>query len=428
MGLFRSAFGISLVALAAILAPVGIHFVKPLGIFYTPKPTVLGDGEGPIRIEDTLYCEDVHHYRPANLLFTACEDSKVTRFEWFPGLGHLNPQSSRGSIHVVDPKKLTKGVLCLQTMKSTRLNFQNFEGSFVTHGIDVIGDPAQGDAVYIFAVNHLPNPEYFEASGAAENIPKARSQIELFRHVLQSDSVQHVRSIRHPLVYTPNDIYAVSPHSFYVTNDHFYRDGTRRLIEDAWPSAKWSNVIHVQLTDLNSVDATAGLDASIALTGLWNNNGLGHGRTDQELVISSAMGGELYVSDWHAANNTISVKTSIPFDCITDNPSYYADPYRTHSDDASGIVIAGVTRGFYLAQTGKDPNALDPMQVWIAQPKVGTDKWEKKLLFEDDGSRIRTASAAVLVPIEPKADGTKRAWLFVTGFLSESMVAVQVEL
>lgn len=104
MGPFRSAFGILLVALAALLAPVAVHLVKPLGIFYTPKPTVLGEGKGPIRIADTIHCEDVHHYRPANLLFTACEDSKATRFEWFPGMGHLNPQSSRGSIHVVDPK------------------------------------------------------------------------------------------------------------------------------------------------------------------------------------------------------------------------------------------------------------------------------------------------------------------------------------
>lgn len=323
---------------------------------------------------------------------------------------------------------LIRIALSIQTMKSTRLVFQNFEGSFVTHGLDVITDPARDDAVYIFAVNHLPNPEYLEVKHPAADIPKARSQIELFHHVLQSNSVHHVRSIRHPLVYTPNDIYAISPDSFYVTNDHYYREGSGRLVEDIWPSAKWTNIIHVQLADLESADATAKITASVAHAGLWNNNGLGHGRTEQELVVSSAMGGELYVSDWHATNNTISVKTTIPFDCVTDNPSYYVDPYRTDSDDASGIVIAGITQGVYVAKTGKDPNALDPIQVWIAQPRAGTDRWEKKLLFEDDGSRIRTASAAVLVPIEPKGDGKKRAWLFVTGFLSESMIAVQVEL
>ena len=312
-------------------------------------------------------------------------------------------------------------------MKSARLTFQNFEGSFVTHGLDVIQDPAQADAVYIFAINHLPNPGCFETTHPDDNTPKARSQIELFHHVLESGSVRHIRSIRNPLVYTPNDIYAVSPDSFLVTNDHFYRDGIGRFIEDAWPYAKWSTIVHVRLNDRDAVVATAGIEASIALEGLWNNNGLGRGRTDHELVISSAMGGELYVSDWHATNNTISVKSTIPIGSVTDNPSYYTDPYRSDSNDASGIVIAGLSKGFYLARTGKDPNALDPIQVWIARPRAGTDEWEQKLLFEDDGSRIRTASAAVLVPIEPKDDGKKQAWLFVTGFLSENMVAVKVD-
>lgn len=311
-------------------------------------------------------------------------------------------------------------------MKSTRLAIENFDGPFVTHGIDVIEDPEQADAVYIFAVNHLPNPDHWLASEGAESIPKARSQIELFHHVLQSEFVQHVRSIRHPLVETPNDVYADSPYTIYVTNDHFYRDGALRLVEDLWPSAKWSSVIHVQLADLKATDAEAGVDASVAHTGLWNNNGLSHGRTDQEIVISSAMGGELYVSQRHA-NHTISVMDTISFETVTDNPSYYEDPYRTATDDASGFVVAGVTQGIYLPKTSRDPDATDPSQVWYARPQPGTGEWEKKLLFEDDGSRIRTASAAVLVPIESE-NGQRRTWLFVTGFLSESMIAVQVEL
>ncbi|KAJ5624673.1 hypothetical protein N7510_000982 [Penicillium lagena] len=315
-------------------------------------------------------------------------------------------------------------------MKSKRLAFDNFKGPFVTHGIDVIEDPKQADAVYIVAVNHLPNPEYYEQeaeAAEAQNIPKARSQIELFRHVLQSNTVQHVRSIRHPLIRTPNDVIADSPHSLYVTNDHFYPEGTMRLIEDLWPSAKWTNIIHVQIDDLKSKDATAGIQATVAHTGLWNNNGLGHGHSEQEVVISSAMGGELYLANKYDNNNTLSIHSTISFDTVTDNPSYYADPYRTDSDDASGYVVAGISQHFNLPKTSKDPEAKDPCQTWYARP-AGDGKWEKKMLFEDDGSRLRTASAAVLVPIEPKEDGKKRAWLFVTGFISESMVAVQVEL
>ncbi|CAG8936583.1 unnamed protein product [Penicillium salamii] len=398
-------------ALVSYLAGPVSHIVRISGVFLTPNPTVLGEGQGPIYIADTVHCEDVHHYRPANLLFTACEDHKSTRFSWFPPLGHMAQPSGRGSLHVVDPK----------TMKSSRLAFTNFEGPFVTHGIDVIEDP-DANAVYIFAVNHLPNPAYFEA-GEPEGVHKARSQIELFHHVLGSSTAQHVRSIYHPLVETPNDVYAESPVSFYVTNDHFYRDGAMRMVEDLWPSAKWSSIIHVHVDELSK---EGNVDASVALTGLWNNNGLGHGRTDKEMIISSAVGGELYVSA-PQSNRTIEIQETIPFETVTDNPSYYADPYRTDDDDASGFVVAGISQAIYLPTNAKNQDATDASKVWYTRFLPDTGVWERKLLFEDDGLRIRTASAAVLVPIEPKG-GKKLAWLFVTGFMSENMIAVQVEL
>lgn len=92
------------VALVAFLSGPISHIIRIGGVFLTPNSTVLGEGQGPIYIEDTIHCEDVHHYRPANLLFTACEDYKNTRFSWFPPLGNLVPATTSGSIHVVDPK------------------------------------------------------------------------------------------------------------------------------------------------------------------------------------------------------------------------------------------------------------------------------------------------------------------------------------
>lgn len=202
-----------------------------------------------------------------------------------------------------------------------------------------------------------------------------------------------------------------------------------RHIEDVWPSAKWSSIIHVQLPTNNKDTA---IQASVALTGLWNNNGLGHGRTTNEMIISSAIGGELYIAtpnpDISISNRSLSISESIAFDTVTDNPSYYVDPYATSDDDVSGVVIAGISRAIRLPVTAKDPDAIDPVQVWYARPSRSGAGWEKRLLFEDDGVRIRTASAAVLVPVEMNGDGVKRAWLFVTGFMSEGMVAVQVEL
>lgn len=153
----------------------------------------------------------------------------------------------------------------------------------------MIADPSQSSAVYIFAVNHLPNPKY----DGTEHTFKARSQIELFHHVLGTGVARHVRSIRHPRIITPNDVYAESPSSFYVTNDHYYRHGLKRLVEDVYPLAQWTDVVHVRLDQLESVDAEAGINATTALSGIRNSNGIGRGQ-NEEVLVCSAIGGIMY--------------------------------------------------------------------------------------------------------------------------------------
>lgn len=326
-------------------------------------------------------------------------------------------------------------------MKSTKLSFENFDQTFVTHGIDVIEDPEAKNAVYIFAVNHQPNPEWVKTR--REHLQKSNSQIELFHHVIGSKSARHLRTIRHPLIETPNDIYATSPNTFYVTNDHYYREGAMRMVEMLTPNIGWSNTVHVSIQDLSSSDPEAGLDINTALTGIKNNNGLGHvhvrGEHTDEVTVASAERGMLYRT-LPNANHTLTIIGTISMDSTLDNPSWYSDPWATADDDASGYVLAGLARGIDLGGNSKNPEAKDPPFVWLVQ-RAGASKaarqassssveeWEKKLVFADDGSRVRTASAAVIVGIDPKKEGgKKRGWLFVTGFMTEHMIATKIDL
>lgn len=341
----------------------------------------------------------------------------------------------------------TAEMLTKKTMKSTRLTFENnFSGPFITHGIDITPDPEQPDAIYILAVNHAPHPAYHPERPGREwhwEGPKARSQIELFHHVLDTTTVRHVRSIRHPLIRTPNDIYAESPSKFLVTNDHGYREGLRRMVEDTVPLAKWSDLVHVRLDALEATDAEAGVDATIALKGLYNNNGLGHGRSADEILIASAAGGIFWraqpVFDDNGGGATkLSIIEEIRMESMLDNPSYYADPYATTpDDDASGFVLAGMRQPLdVVLKNQTDPTAKDGAIVWHMRPNTtisedGTPTisgWETRLLFEDDGTYLRSGSTAVLVPIQTRPDEGKKAWLFVTGFYAKSVVAVKVDL
>ncbi|KAK7977413.1 hypothetical protein PG988_004903 [Apiospora saccharicola] len=432
------------------------------GLFRTPSSTHTSAEDTVVVIEGTKHCEDLHWHKPTQRLFTACEGPRTTRFSWWPPLAnHEDPtalKDARASLVVVDPK----------TQKSTELRFENFDGPFVTHGIDVASDQAdpQKQGVYIFAINHLPNPAvygkypYGPAKPGTWDLPRAASQIEIFHHVVGSSHARHLRSVKHDLIRTPNDIQVLGragvsqPLQFIVTNDHHYQHGRWRQIEDVYPGANWTDTIHVELDSLEPVKgtaaaATAGVHASVALDGMWNNNGLGYARTTDELLLTSAMGATLYVGKAEVVNSgnsppRINITDTVEFDSLVDNPSFF---YDEADPGSSGVVLAGVGDIFSIPRHHNDTGvkivgatAVVPrndVRVWFAQPRFDSELrkrvWEKTLLFQDDGSRIRTASTAVLVTVGPapyslkREGGKSQAWLYVTGFWAENMIAVKVE-
>jgi hypothetical protein len=288
-------------------------------------------------------------------------------------------------------------------------------------------------------VNHLPNPEYYSFASPDPKTPKARSQIEVFEHVIGSTTAKYHRSIRHPLIRTPNDIYVSNPTMFYVTNDHFYREGYMRPIEEIGPNSTkpWSDIVHVTVGSLGyQANATIGVTAKKAYEGMHTPNGLGHGVDDSEiLIVRSAMGVLIRAtqdpSDNSRSGKRLILQESIQLLSTLDNPFYYKDPYASADNDASGYVLAGLARGCDMSKTAADPKGIDPVMVWLVQPnKTGSgEKWIKKLVFQDDGKFIRSASSAALVGIDPKENGGKKqAWLYVTGFLSEAMVATKIDI
>lgn len=318
----------------------------------------------------------------------------------------------------------------LQSKQSQRLKFINFKGPFNTHGIDVIPDHDSAEAaVYIFAVNHPPDltkcSDAMNLKGCKAN---AASRVEIFHHVIGSDVATHLRSVQHPLISTPNDILAQSPHSFYVTNDHYYKGGTLRFLEVVFWGAKWSTTVFVELDSLTSTNSTAGVKARVAASGIHNQNGLGRGRSG-EILVGCAGTGVLKVGKASPENPAIQILSSIKLDSTIDNPSYFRDPYANSTFDASGYILAGLSRAADLPKTTTDPNGTDGSMVWYVPSAVESSAMSPMLLFEDDGERIRFATAAVMVAIDPKLeDGQRWAWLFVTGAFAKGAVAVKINL
>jgi len=324
-----------------------------------------------------------------------------------------------------------------QTKASRRLEFVNFDGPYNTHGIDVISDPDSTEpAVFIFAVNHVPDANTCPGPTSHQDcVWRSSSRVEVFRHVLGSTTISHVRSVAHPLISTPNDVLARDPFSFYVTNDYFYKEGPVRQFELMFWLAKWSTTVFVEFQVVSPPNATAGVTVKVALDGLYNQNGLGRGRNG-EIMIGRAGAGAVEIGHISADNNTISVVDTFYMDSTVDNPSYFADPYASEAFDGSGYVFAGLARAADILETTKSPEALDGSMVWFVPTKPRDNTGGSKasdvaprLIFEDDGSRLRFGTTAVLVAVDPKLEGGQRwAWLFATGPYAKRAVAVKVNL
>ncbi|KAI5309818.1 hypothetical protein KEM55_002341, partial [Ascosphaera atra] len=290
--------------------------------------------------------------------------------------------------------------------------------------------------------------------------------IEIFRHVIGSSAAKHLRSVQHHDITTPNDIWAESAGSFYVTNDHYYRSGHLRYVEDAIPWAKLTYVYHVQVLDQSTLSGKKkagvvapqdGLLVRRATPAMHNVNGMGHvqnargeEKSPREVLITSAGSGQLY-----RANITMELPWTVEsqdrnltdiqdhrFDVMLDNPSYYADPWADRDSDVSGYVTAGMTQAAKFAWDFKKEKKDGPQgggfRVYISQLRPPDSKrtreyyrehMERKTLIEDDGSLMRGLTTALVVPVDPKTEGgAKKGWLFLASVLDEKIVAVKVGL
>ncbi|KAF7969980.1 hypothetical protein HWV62_25470 [Athelia sp. TMB] len=380
-------------------------------------------GESPKVIPGTYQAEDLHHHLPSGLLFAPCQDESRGREPWFPPIpdyGDVKGIGS-GSIVVINPK----------TLSTQRLALKNFTGIFLTHGIDIYSPEDDPNTVWIFAVNHLPNPEYYQ-SPKKKGALKARSQIEIFRHVIGTTEAEFVRTVRHPLIRTPNDVFIVNPSSFYVTNDHYYREGFMRTVEDVLTErfGAWTDTVHIAITDMDSNEPSGGIDVTIALPKMHNNNGLGHTDKPNEVAIVDASCGKLAIAERSltlGATPALIVRESIQLDCCLDNPCYFQDPYATAEHDGSGFILAGLAKAVEFEKTWKTPGSAIPVQVWHVKRRNG--EWEKKLIFQDDGKLMRSAATAVMVAVDPSQNGGRRQGdLFVTGPLADAIVVSRVDL
>lgn len=125
------------------------------------------------------------------------------------------------------------------------------EGSFTSHGFGFWTDPTPGsDMMRVFLVNHRPALDGLINALILDETTGANSTIEIFETRVGSDVAQHIRTVAHPLIRTPNNVEPTGPDSFYVTNDHHVKRGKKKTLDVLLP---WTEVVHCDTKGCNVV-------------------------------------------------------------------------------------------------------------------------------------------------------------------------------
>lgn len=111
-------------------------------------------------------------------------------------------EQESGGLYLLD---LTSGEYILKHLT------HNFKLPFAPHGISLF----KADSTYIVAaINHTPSAH----------------TVEFFS--LYNEELTHTGTIKSSQLISPNDLVLVNENQFYITNDHGFREGFGRLLED----------------------------------------------------------------------------------------------------------------------------------------------------------------------------------------------------
>lgn len=208
---------------------------------------------------------------------------------------------------------------------------------FHPHGISLYR--AQGGPLTLMAVNHRRD---------------GTSSIDIFAVTEGKDAVgapavslSERASVHSSLIFSPNDVAAVGPDRFYVTNDHTSRTDFGRMLE-----------IYLLLPRANVVYYDGAVPRVVA-EGLRYANGVALSRDYTRLYVAETLGREIRTYDIQPVSGGLTLQGAYPLPAGLDNIDV---------DAAGNLWVAGHPKLFDFVDYAGDPSRPSPSEIF----KVGT--------------------------------------------------------
>ncbi|KGL72537.1 Serum paraoxonase/arylesterase 2, partial [Tinamus guttatus] len=224
--------------------------------------------------------------------------------------------------------------------------------SFNPHGISTYVD--KDDSVYLFVVNH----------------PHHKSTVEVFKFSEDDRSLLHLKTVRHDLLPSVNDIIAVGPDSFYATNDRYFSDFPLLFLE-RFLGLTWTNVIYYSPKEVKEV-----------ADGFYSANGINISPDGKYIYVADVMDSSVHVLEKHSDWNLTRVKM-LQLDTLPDN--LFVDPHT--GDIWTGCHPNGMKLIHYNPEDPPASEVLRIQDILSEQPTVTR-------VYADSGSVLQGSSAA----------------------------------
>ncbi|KAJ7287636.1 hypothetical protein C8J57DRAFT_1446322 [Mycena rebaudengoi] len=355
------------------IAAAGFQFwLRPVLLTLGVWRTVIPFGPSDCSLVPLAACEKIVLHAPSGVLYAACS-TPASRTLWTPTLYELNATG------------VSQDYIATYAPNGAIARLQPSFPGLSLHGMDVVPSAANPSELFIFAVNHRKPADVHAAATIG-----ADSTVEIFKTVLGTTQLTHLRTVRDPVIITPNDIVgSADGKSFYFTNDHGAKTGLVRKLGLGYPAGS-----------VGYCDVDEG--CKFAINNMHGANGITRAPNNDTFFVASSVLGGITVLERQDDNALVKIHT-IPTDRGVDNLSV----------DSEGVVWgAGFPQVFATLAHIRNPSLLAPSSAHAISQNLGPssffgEKYTVTKVFEDDG---KLASGSTTVVHDPE-----RRRLFLTG-------------
>ena len=324
-----------LIVTAIFVVVLGLFILDTLhkaGEFKTIEPHFAGRGQ---RVEGLVGAEDITINPSTGVALISCDDRRANR----------SGQNKPGAIYSFDLNLDPPQIINL----TPALPFE-----FHPHGISLYL-PSDSSA-RLFAVNHRADGHFIEVFDVADSV------------------LYHRESISSTLMHSPNDVVAVGPREFYVTNDHGSISAVGRTLEEYLRLAK-SNVMYFD-----------GSQFALAASDIRYANGINCSPDGRRIYVAAVTKLGIEVYERELQSGALTRLTFIDCGFGVDN---------IEVDRHGNLWVAGHPKLLTFVKHGKDASKVAPSQV-IKITAIGEVDFQITNIFVDDGRWISGSSVAAV--------------------------------